>query len=124
MSTKTNTSSKLDAVKWLLVALLFAVGIVGFYYFAEHSLLLRVVSLLAILGVATFVASTTDKGRRTKDFLRETHLEVRKVVWPTRQETLQMTGVVLLMVVFVALIIWTLDTFLLWVVRMLTNQGG
>ena len=124
MSTKTSASPKLDAIRWLFVVLLFAVGIVGFYHFADHSLLLRVVSLLAVVGVAIFIASTTDKGRRTKEFIRETHLEVRKVVWPTKQETIQMTGVVLLMVVLVALIIWTLDTFLLWVVRMFTAQGG
>ena len=124
MSTKTDASPKLDAVKWLLVALLLGASIAGFYHFAEHSLLLRVVSLLIVAGVATFIASTTDKGRRTKDFLRETHLEVQKVVWPTRQETLQMTGIVLLMVLLVALIIWTLDTFLLWIVRMFTGQGG
>jgi len=123
MSTKTDASPKLDAIKWLLVILLFAAGIVGFYHFAEHSLLLRVVSLLSVVGIAAFIASTTDKGRRTKDFIRETHIEVRKVVWPTKQETIQMTGIVLLMVVLVALIIWALDTFLLWIVRWLT-QGG
>ncbi len=128
MSTKKNaptaSSNKFDIIKWLLVALLLGTGIVGFYYFEEQSLLLRVVSLLGVVGVAIFVALQTDKGRRTKDFLQQTHIEVRKVVWPTRQETIQMTGIVLLMVLLVSLIIWMMDSLLFWLVRLFTGQGG
>jgi len=126
MSTKTDatTSDKFDTIKWLLVMVLLGTSIVGFYTFAEHSLLLRVVSLLGIVGLAIFIALQTDKGRRTKDFLQQTHIEVRKVVWPTRQETMQMTGIVLIMVLLVALIIWGLDSVLFWLVRLFTGQGG
>lgn len=127
MSTKTDatpSSNKLDTLKWLLVLLLLSTGIVGFYYFAEHSLLLRVVSLLGIVGLAIFIALQTEKGRSTKNFLQQTQIEVRKVVWPTRQETVQMTGIVILMVVLVALIIWMLDSLLFWLVRLFTGQGG
>ena len=127
MSTKKNattSSNKFDIIKWLLVVLLLCTGIVGFYYFEEQSLLLRVVSLLGIVGIAIFVALQTDKGRRTKDFLQHTHIEVRKVVWPTRQETVQMTGIVLLMVLLVSLIIWMMDSLLFWLVRLFTGQGG
>lgn len=118
------STNKLDTLKWLIVILLISAGIIGFYYFAEYSSLLRIISLLGVVGIATFIASTTAKGQFTKNFLRDTHLEVRKVVWPTRQETLQMTGIVILMVVVVALIIWGLDSFLMWVVRFFTGQGG
>ena len=122
---KTAASNKLvDFIKWILVAVLVASGIFGFHYFSEYSLLLRVVSILSIVGIAFFVASTTTKGRSTVDFVRQSHMEVRRVVWPTRQETIQMTGVVLLMVVMVALIIWSLDSLLLWAVRIFTGQGG
>ncbi|RKZ37133.1 MAG: preprotein translocase subunit SecE [Gammaproteobacteria bacterium] len=126
MSTKTDatTSSKFDTIKWLLVMVLLGTGIFGFYTFAEYSLLLRVVILLGIVGISIFIALQTDKGRRTKDFLQQTHVEVRKVVWPTRQETLQMTGIVLIMVLLVAIIIWGLDSFLFWLVRLFTGQGG
>ena len=126
MSTKTDAaaSNKLDFFKWLLVVLLLGVGIVSFYYFAEHSLLLRVLGLLLVMGIAVLIASTTTKGRSTLKFLRDSHLEVRRVVWPTRQETVQMTGVVFVMVVLVALIIWLVDSFLFWLVRLLTGQGG
>lgn len=107
MTTKTDTTikNKIDFFKWLLAVLLLSTGIIGFYYFIEYSLLLRVVSLLIVFGMAGLIASTTEKGRATVSFLRESHLEVRRVVWPTRQETIQMTGVVLLMVVLVAFII-------------------
>lgn len=127
MSTKTDatsSSNKLDTLKWLLVLLLLSTGVVGFYYFAEHSLLLRVVSLLGVVGLAIFIALQTEKGRRAKNFLQQTQIEVRKVVWPTRQETVQMTGIVILMVVLVALIIWMLDSLLFWLVRLFTGQGG
>jgi preprotein translocase subunit SecE len=127
MSTKTDatpSSNKLDTLKWLLVLLLLSTGVVGFYYFSEHSLLLRVVSLLGVVGLAIFIALQTEKGRRTKNFLQQTQIEVRKVVWPTRQETVQMTGIVILMVVLVALIIWMLDSLLFWLVRLFTGQGG
>jgi preprotein translocase subunit SecE len=126
MSTKTDaaTSDKLDFFKWLLVVLLLGVGIVSFYYFAEHSLLLRVLGLLLVMGLAMLIASTTTKGRSTLKFLRDSHLEVRRVVWPTRQETVQMTGIVFVMVMLVALIIWLVDSILFWLVRWFTGQGG
>lgn len=126
MSTKTDaaTSDKLDFFKWLLVVLLLGVGIVSFYYFAEHSLLLRVLGLLLVIGLAILVAGATTKGRSTLKFLRDSHLEVRRVVWPTRQETIQMTGVVFVMVMLVALIIWLVDSILFWLVRWFTGQGG
>lgn len=126
MSAKTDTtySNKLDTLKWLLVVLLVSAGIISFYYFDEHSLLLRVISLLIIVFIATLIAKTTSKGRTTLEFLQQSHLEIRRVVWPTRQETMQMTGVVLLLVLLVALIIWGLDSILFWIIRLFTGQGG
>jgi len=126
MSTKTGatTSNKFDSLKWALVGLLLSAGIIGFYYFAEYSLLIRVISLLSIVGISTYIASTTQKGQSTLSFLKETNLEVRRVVWPTREETLKMTGVVLLMVVLVAFIIWGVDSILFWLVRLFTGQGA
>jgi preprotein translocase subunit SecE len=126
MSTKTDATAsfKFDKLKWVLVGLLLSAGIIGFYYFAEQSLLLRVISLLAIVGISTYIASTTQKGQSTLGFLKETNLEVRRVVWPTRDETIKMTGVVILMVVLVAFIIWGVDSILFWLVRIFTGQGG
>ena len=92
--------------------------------YAEHSLLLRVLDLLLVMGIAMLIASTTTSGHSTLKFLRDSHLEVRRVVWPTRQETIQMTGVVFVMVMLVALIIWLVDSILFWLVRWFTGQGG
>lgn len=117
----TAVSNKLDKLKWGVVVLLVGTGVVGFYYFTEYSLLLRVITLLALLAVAALTASRTERGGSAINFVREAHIEVRKVVWPTRQETIQMTSIVLFMVVLVALIIWALDSVLMWLVRLLTG---
>jgi len=124
MNTKAEAADKLDIVKWIAAVALIAVGIAGFYYFSEQSNLLRVVSLLAIVGVAGYIASTTAKGQETLRFFKETQKEVRHVVWPTYQETVQTTAIVFLMVLLVALFIWLLDTILMMIVRWLTGQGG
>jgi preprotein translocase subunit SecE len=123
MSTKT-TSNTSDKLKWLSVVLLLTIGIVSFYTLTEYSLLLRVVSLLVIVGIVAVIAFSTTKGQKTKTFIRETNIEVRKVVWPTRQETIQMTGIVIVMVIILALFIWAVDSLLWWIVQYLTGQGG
>lgn len=117
-------SVKSDSTKWLIALALLAVGLIAFYSFAGHSLLVRVVFLLGMVGASVFFALQTEKGRDTVNFLREAQIEVRKVVWPSRQETLQTTAIVALMVILVALFIWMLDSLLFWLVRLLTGQGS
>ena len=110
MVTKTEqTTSGFDTVKLLAVLLLLAAGVVGFYYFANESQLLRVLGMLAVVIVAFLIVSTTDIGRRSLGFVREARVEVRKVVWPTRQETTQTTIAVLIMVFVVAIMLWLFD---------------
>jgi len=124
IKTGAQTTDKRDIIKWLVVILLVGTGIVSFYYFDEQSVLIRVVSLLAIAIVAAWIAAKTEKGKYALDFIHESHIEVRRVVWPTRQETIQMTSVVLFMVVLLALVVWLLDSVLMSVVRLLTGHGG
>ena len=124
IKTGAQTTDKRDLIKWLFVILLVASGIVSFYYFDEQSALIRVITLLTITIIAVWVAAKTEKGKYTLNFIHESHIEVRRVVWPTRQETIQMTSVVLFMVVLLALVIWALDGILMWVVRLLTGHGG
>jgi preprotein translocase subunit SecE len=108
--TKTEqTSSGFDTVKLLAVLLLLIAGVVGFYYFEDDSQLLRVIGMLAVVTVAFLIVSTTDIGRRSLGFVREARVEVRKVVWPTRQETTQTTIAVLIMVFVVAIMLWLFD---------------
>ena len=103
------TTSGFDTVKLMLALAILIAGVVGFYYFEDESQLLRVLGMLAIAGVSFFIASTTDVGRRSLGFVKEARVEVRKVVWPTRQETLQTTLAVLIMVVLVAIMLWLID---------------
>ncbi len=109
----------------LAVAVALLVGAIGaFYWFADQSLLLRVLGLLAVAVLAVFIAAQTAVGRRIIGFLGETRTEVRKVVWPTRAETTQTVMAVIFVVTLMGLLLWMLDMFLLWAIRILTGQGG
>ena len=125
MSTKLETMGGIpDGVKWAVAGVLLLAGIGGFHYFEDQSLLFRVIGLLFVIAAVTAVALTTEKGRAGWVFVRDARTEVRKVVWPTRRETLQTTGIVIVMVGLVALMLWMLDSLLGWLVRMLLGQGG
>ena len=115
MVTKTEeTTSAIDTVKLMTAVLVLIAGVVGFYYFEDESQLLRVLGMLAVAVVAFLIAATTDMGRRSLAFVKDARIEVRKVVWPTRQEALQTTVAVLFMVVLVAIMLWLFDMFLGW----------
>ncbi len=113
----------MDKVKLTIAVAFTAAGVVGFYYFADQSLLMRVLGLLAMIGVSLAIAYQTAVGQRTWGFVTDAQTEVKKVVWPTRKEALQTTAIVLVMVLIVALFLWALDSILLWLVRLLTGQG-
>ena len=114
----------LDVVRQVLAFALVIVGIVGFYYFSEQSLLYRVLALVAVVIVSAFLVLSTALGRRIWSFMKESRVEVRKVIWPSRQETTQTTLIVFVMVFLVGMVLWLLDMFLFWGVRVLTGQGG
>ncbi len=114
----------LDKIKLLIAVLLVGGGIGGFYYFADESVLYRVLGLLVVIGVSIAIALQTQMGAEAWGFGRNAVVEARKVVWPTRKETTQTTLIVLAMVVVVGVILWLFDMFLLWAVRLLTGQGG
>jgi preprotein translocase subunit SecE len=118
------TRAGLDTAKLALAAILLIGGITAFYWFAEYSVLLRVLGLLIISGAAAAVALTTQIGRQLWQFTSDVRMEVRKVVWPTRQETIQTTLVVMVMVLIVAIVLWLFDLVLMGILRFLTGQGG
>ncbi len=118
-----NASVVPDALKWTLAILLFVGGLVGFYVYADYSLLLRVLAIMGIGGVALFMVSTTDSGRVAIGFVRDARTEVRKVVWPTRKETVQTTLIVLAAVCVVALFLWGVDAILTVAMRALLGNG-
>ncbi len=114
----------LDTAKLAAAVLLLTGGIFAFYYFAAYSVLLRVVGLLAVSGLAAAIALQTAPGRQLWQFVSDARQEVRKVVWPTRQETLQTTLIVMVMVLIVGIVLWLFDMVLLGILRFLTGQGG
>lgn len=102
----------LDAMKWLVVVALLAAAVVGNAVYADQSLFYRALAGVALVLAALGVAFTTVKGREFNVFRREAMIELRKVVWPTRQETGQTTLLVFVVVVIMALILWALDALL------------
>ncbi|HIA46176.1 MAG TPA: preprotein translocase subunit SecE [Methylococcales bacterium] len=125
MSTQTEAAtSVMDVVKLVFSVSLVIAGLAGFYYFSEFPLLYRVLGLVAVVLVAMLMALTSTTGRNFSAFVREARQEVRKVVWPSRQETVQTTLTVFAMVFVVGLILWLFDMFLFWGVQVLTGQGG
>jgi preprotein translocase subunit SecE len=117
MSVET-TASRFDSVKWVVVAALVGVAVVGNSYFADQSLLYRVLGIIALGAVAGLVAMQTAKGDAFWALVKGSRTEIRKVVWPTRQETVQTTLIVLAFVVVVALFLWGLDALLGWLVSL------
>ncbi len=125
MSSNVETAGDmLDTVKLGISLLIAIAALVGFYFYADQSLLYRVIGLLAAAGVSVAIALQTDKGRQIWGYFHDAQIEVRKVVWPTRQETVQTTLIVILMVVFVAIILWLLDMFLGWSIGSLMGHRG
>ncbi len=114
----------MDTAKLVIAALLLIGGIFAFYFFEGYSVLLRVVALLVISGAAAAVAFQTERGRALWQFVSDARMEVRKVVWPTRQETIQTTLIVIVMVLVVGIILWLFDMMLMAILRFLTGQGG
>jgi len=113
-----------DAVKFGASTVLTALGVMAFYYLADSGRLLRLLALLAPLGAAVAIALLTGPGQELISFARDTQIEVKKVVWPSRQETIQTTGVIIAIVVVTALFLWILDMLLGGFTRWLLGQGG
>ena len=103
---------RLDFAKWLVVIALVAVGIVGNSHFSAQPLFYRALALIVLAAVAIFVAYNTEKGSGIWSLIQGSVVELRKVVWPTRQETNQTTLIVVAVVIVMSLILWALDTTL------------
>lgn len=111
-------SGGLDGLKWTIVVLLVVTGIGGNIYYADQSLLYRVLGLVTIAVVGAFVAIQTVQGAAFWLLAKEARTEIRKVVWPTRQESTQTTLIVLAFVLLMSVILWGLDTLLGWLVSL------
>jgi len=114
----------IEKIKLVLALLLVVAGVAGFYLLADQALVVRILAVLAGFGVATAVLWTTVLGQQGFTFARESAVEVRKVVWPTRKETIQTTVTVFILVVLVALFLWVVDVGFLWMVKTLMGRSA
>ncbi|WP_018865398.1 MULTISPECIES: preprotein translocase subunit SecE [Thioalkalivibrio] len=114
MSEQSEQTGGLDTFKLAVVVALLIAGVMGFYWFSDESTLIRVLGLLAVVGVAVGIGMTTAKGHQLAAFMGNARTEVRKMVWPTRVETTQTTLIVIAVVIMVGIFLWLLDMFLGW----------
>jgi preprotein translocase subunit SecE len=121
----TNTegnSSSMDGLKWAVTIILLIAIIVGNYMYGESvHVVARVLVLLVMGALALLSAALTEKGKTFVEFAKESRLEVRKVVWPTRQETVQTTLIILAVSTIVGLVLWGLDGIFVRVVAFITT---
>ena len=117
-------NSGLDWLKWRAFFVLLAIGLVANYYYGAQPWPLRLLGWLVLSGIMAAIALQTRQGKAAFNFARESRIELRKVFWPTRQETLQTTLFVAVMVVVLALVLWAIDSGLMWAIGWLTGQRG
>jgi preprotein translocase subunit SecE len=124
MNTKAETGSGiLDTLKLVVAAAILVAGIVAFYMYEQESLLISVSVVLVAVAMTATVFMQTDRGRTLWKFIQGSRVEIRKVIWPTRQETLQTALTVLVFALILGIFFWGLDFFLLWITRLLTGYG-
>ncbi|MEW8640444.1 MAG: preprotein translocase subunit SecE [Candidatus Thiodiazotropha sp.] len=116
-------ASSLDTAKLVLAVGIIVGGIYAFYYLDSYSQLLRVLGLLALVVVAAFITYQTAVGRTVWEFASASRIEVRKVVWPSRQETVQTTLIVFVMVLIMGIVLWLFDMMLGAILKALTGTG-
>ncbi len=120
--TAESTTQVFDVVKQVISIIFVVAGVAAFYHFSEFPLLYRVLGLIAVVAAALGAMLTTALGQNIWNFMLESKQEVRRVVWPTREETFRTTLMVFVMVFVVGLVLWCLDMFLFWGIRILTGQ--
>ena len=113
-----------DKIKLGLAVLLVIAGVAGFYVLKDSAAILRVASVVAGLVAAALVAWTSAPGREFFVYAQESVVETKKVVWPSRKETVQTTGMVLAFVLVMAIFLWIVDALLVWGVKFLMGPGA
>ncbi len=125
MDTKVETQKTvLDTLKLLLSGGILLGGLFGYNYYADLPVVVRALGVLLALALAVVVALQSVQGQGFWRFVQGSRVEMRKVVWPTREEAIQTTIAVLIFAFIMGVFFWLLDLFLLWLTRLLTGQGG
>jgi preprotein translocase subunit SecE len=123
-TTETSQSGVLDILKLAIAAGVLVGGIYGYYWYLQWSLPLRVLLVLGGLAAGIAIAMTSTQGQRLWAFIQGARIEIRKVVWPTKQETTQTALAVFVFTLIMAMFFWGLDSFLLWLTRTLVGSTG
>lgn len=111
-----------ERLRMILVGALLVSGVVAYFLIPASMAAYQLAAVLASVLLATGVFLTSDRGRMVIAFSREAMAETMKVVWPTRKEVVQTTGVIMLMVSIMAIFLWLVDFGLLWLVRLIMRQ--
>ena len=125
METKVETEPTIvDTAKLVAAVAIALVGFVAYYYFGDASVALRSLGVLVALGIAVFVGLQSAQGQSLWRFVHAARAELRRVVWPTREETIQTTIAVLVFALIMGVFFWALDLLLLYATSKVTGQGG
>ena len=120
MSTKISVNRyPFNGLRWAVVIILVAVGVVGNSVYSDFPLLYRTLALLVLAAVSLWIAINTRQGSAVWAIVKESQTEVRKVVWPSRQETNQTTLIVVILVIVMAIILWGLDALFGWLASLI-----
>jgi len=121
---QTGGASALDTAKLVAAIAILVGGVAAFYVLDEYPAAVRWLIVLVAVAAGIFVALLSSQGRELAQYVQGSRVELRKVVWPTRDETTKMTLVVFAAIVVMALFFWMLDMLLGFITRSLTGQGG
>lgn len=113
-----------EKIKLVISLLLVAAGVAGFYLLADQALVVRILAFLAGIIFALLVLKTSETGQSAFVFAREAVVETRKVVWPSRKETIQTTLAVFGLVIVMAIFLWIVDMGFMWAVKQLMGRGA
>jgi preprotein translocase subunit SecE len=120
--TEAGESGILDILKLLIAAGVLVGGLFAYYWYLEVSQPIRVLMVLGGTIAGVGIAMTSTQGRRLWAFIQGSRIEIRKVVWPTKQETTQTAIAVFVFTLVMAIFFWGLDSFLLWLTRTLVGS--
>jgi len=113
-----------DKIKLFVAILLLVAGLAGFYLLGDKPMVVRILVVLGGVIAAGVVASLSQSGKQFMGFAKESVDEAKRVVWPTRKEAMQTTGIVFVFVVLMALFIFGVDSLLATIVKTLTSRGA
>ncbi|TQV85524.1 preprotein translocase subunit SecE [Aliikangiella coralliicola] len=116
-------TSSFDAIKWILAVVALAGAVYANHYLVDGSVLIRVGVIIALVAIGLGIGFSTTKGKTGLAFAKESRIEARKVVWPSRNETVQTTLIIIVAVTIVSLLLWGIDALIVQLINFLTVRG-